>query len=399
LTYLSLFSIRHLPPVLAATILSRLAGRMLSLTLILYALARFGSPTLAGWLIFALIFPGLIISPLAGALLDRLGPSIAIAVDMAASALLLAALVAADRMGLATPITLFVLISLVSLTSPLTTAGIRTLLPSLVPREALDRVNALDTAIHAVVDIIGPGLAGLMAAFIGTQAALAAIAAVYAIAALCMARIRRLSSRRPATASLLHQAIGAIALVAREPTLRGLAIAYSLYQVTWGVLVVVVPVVTARHLAPGQADSVTGFIWAAMGVAGGAGALLAGHFRTTGRERGVMALGMLVTALAAFPVAALGLPGLILALLLGGAVAGPVDVGLLTLRQRRTHPAQLGRVLSVSISLNLAGFPLGSALAGMLIATSLPATLLLAGAASALAALATLAIPRETVSA
>ena len=58
--------------------------------------------------------------------------------------------------------------------------------------------------------------------------------------------------------------------------------------------------------------------------------------------------------------------GLAMGLMLIALAAGPIDVGLLTLRQRRTDPAELGRVLSVSMSLNLAGIPLGSALAGML---------------------------------
>jgi len=67
----------------------------------------------------------------------------------------------------------------------------------------------------------------------------------------------------------------------------------------------------------------------------------------------------------------------------------------LTLRQRRTDPRQLGRVLSISMSLNLAGFPLGSAVAGMLITTSLSATFVLAGVASVIAAVATTTIPDD----
>jgi predicted MFS family arabinose efflux permease len=70
-------------------------------------------------------------------------------------------------------------------------------------------------------------------------------------------------------------------------------------------------------------------------------------------------------------------------------------VGLLTLRQRRTDPAQLGRVLSVSISLNVAGFPIGAALAGMLLTWSLPATFAAACAAATLGALAVGLVPRE----
>ena len=72
--------------------------------------------------------------------------------------------------------------------------------------------------------------------------------------------------------------------------------------------------------------------------------------------------------------------------MLVASVAGPIDVGLLTLRQRRTDPAELGRVLSVSMSLNWAGVPVGSALAGVLLASSVPGTLAVAAVASMLAA-------------
>lgn len=85
LSYLEVLAIADLPALLAATILSRLAGGMLSLAIVLYALTRFASPALAGWLSFAAVAPGLLISPLAGALLDRIGSTRAITVDMAAS--------------------------------------------------------------------------------------------------------------------------------------------------------------------------------------------------------------------------------------------------------------------------------------------------------------------------
>lgn len=101
-----------------------------------------------------------------------------------------------------------------------------------------------------------------------------------------------------------------------------------------------------------------------------------------------MALGMLATGVATWPIAAeFGLVGLVAGLVLAGAVSGPIDVAVLTLRQRRTDPARLGRVISVSISLNIAGFPLGSAIAGLLVTWSLPGTYAVAAMASTLAAL------------
>jgi predicted MFS family arabinose efflux permease len=80
-------------------------------------------------------------------------------------------------------------------------------------------------------------------------------------------------------------------------------------------------------------------------------------------------------------------------MMLVGAAAGPIDVGALTLRQRRTDPAELGRVLAVSMSLNMSGGPLGSALAGVLVTWSLSATFAVAALASALAAAAVVLIP------
>lgn len=69
-----------------------------------------------------------------------------------------------------------------------------------------------------------------------------------------------------------------------------------------------------------------------------------------------------------------------------GLVGSPVDVALLSLRQRKTERTKLGRVLAISMSLNLAGFPLGSVASGPLIATSLALGLAFAAAACAHAA-------------
>jgi hypothetical protein len=137
-------------------------------------------------------------------------------------------------------------------------------------------------------------------------------------------------------------------------------------------------------------------LWAGLGLVGGIAALITGHHSTAGRERKVMALGMLITAVAAWPLGAeFGLVGLAFGLMLFGAAAGPIDVSVLTLRQRRTDPAELGRVLSVSMSLNMAGGPIGSALAGALVIWSLPATFAVAALASALAAGAVALIPGD----
>jgi hypothetical protein len=66
---------------------------MFDLAIILYTLRRFGSPALTCWVAFAAFGPGLIASPFAGALLDRLRAPLAIIVDMLITAGLLLALI------------------------------------------------------------------------------------------------------------------------------------------------------------------------------------------------------------------------------------------------------------------------------------------------------------------
>lgn len=60
-----------------------------------------------------------------------------------------------------------------------------------------------------------------------------------------------------------------------------------------------------------------------------------------------------------------------------------------------TDPAWLGRVLAVSMSLNISGLPIGSALGGVLVVWSMPAAFAAAGLTAALSAVAVYAlIPR-----
>jgi MFS family permease len=381
---------------LLATLLSRLAGRMFALAIVLYALARFDSAILAGWFAFAAVAPGLVISPIAGALIDRVGSAWAITVDMAASAALVAAMALADRIGTTEPWLVLLLTGAYSLTSPLSFAGIRALLPRLVPTEALGRANALDTAMHGVTDVIGPAAAGAIVGFAGPTIALCVIAAIYAAAACSVAGVPRIAGRMPGLGALLTLGWHGLRRVVGQPTLRGLAVSYSLYGVCWGILIVVVPVFAAQRFGGGAGATVAGLLWAGLGLVGGSAALVAGHLHAAGRERRWMAIGMVITAAAVWPISAtFGLAGLAVGLMLIGVAAGPIDVGALTLRQRRTDPAELGRVVSVSMSLNFAGEPLGSVLGGLLVTWSLTGTFATAAVAAILAAGAVVLIPAD----
>jgi predicted MFS family arabinose efflux permease len=181
--------------------------------------------------------------------------------------------------------------------------------------------------------------------------------------------------------------------VVRNATLRGLAMTLVTFNLSWGILSIAVPVLILDRLHQGPAT--VGFVWGAMGAAGLVSALVAGRMSSLGRERQLMFVTILISAagIAVLPFAT-ALPLVLLAIVVFGAANGPFDIGLFTLRQRRTDPAWFGRAFAVSMSINWVGTPVGSALAGTLIGWSLNVALWAAVLASQVAAVFTLtAVP------
>lgn len=389
--YGALLRLPYVRELFAVACLSRLAGRMFSVAIVLYALGRFHSPLLAGWVSFASLAPGLAASPLAGALLDRMGAARAMAVDMAASAALLLLLAAGGFAGLIDAPALLVLVALLSLTAPLGAAGIRVLIPELVPTEARDRANALDTSSFALIDVVGAALGGVVMGFAGPDATMLIIALLPLAASLNLVPLAKRGRTAPPTSrALLGDALAAVGHVGQHRTLRALSLSYALYMAAWGILTVAVPVLVTSAIGAGRAGaSLVGLLWAIAGLAGGASALIAGHWQTHGRERTCIALGALGAAVAIAGVAILhNLPALAIGLAMVGVLSGPVDVAVLTLRQRRAKPQWLGRVMAVSMSLNMCGLPIGAALGGLLVTHSLPLAFAAAAVVAAAGAIA-----------
>jgi hypothetical protein len=72
-TYRDLFRIPGSPRLATSVMLARTATQMILLTLVLFVLRRFHSPSLARITVFLSIAPGVALSPIAPALLDRHG--------------------------------------------------------------------------------------------------------------------------------------------------------------------------------------------------------------------------------------------------------------------------------------------------------------------------------------
>lgn len=343
---------------------------MVTVALVLFVLQRYHSPQLAGVTAFLSIFPGLVVSPLAGALLDRHGRARLLVLDymIAAFAVALIAVLSA-RHSLPAGV-LLAIVGIASLTNPLSNSGARSLFPLMAPPSLWERANALDSSGHVIGQLVGAPLAGALIGLLGPEWALASCGAVFAAAASVMLRLPEPASGVASDGSVLLNAWRGLQYVVRNATLRGLAMTLATFNLSWGILAIAIPVLVLDRLHEGPAT--VGFLWGAMGAAGLLAALIAGRVSIRGQERQVMfgAILLCAAAMAALPFAR-AVPVVVAVLIAVGVANGPFDIALFTLRQRRTDPAWFGRAFAVSMSVNWVGTPIGSALAGPLIAWSL----------------------------
>ena len=384
-TYRDLFRIRSFPRLATGVMLARIANQMLLLTLVLLVLQRFHSPTLAGITVFLSIAPGVALSPVAGALLDRHGRIRLMTLDYLVGFVALALIGVIDISGRLTPIVLLPIVAVTSLTYPLSNSGARSLLPLIVPKHLWDRVNALDSIAYALTSAAGPAVAGVLTAWAGPRLALTVTSATFLLAALLIIPLPEPVLAGPARSVFREALAGLRYVVVNNPALRGIALTTSLLNVGFGIVLVAVPVLVLQQLHGNPA--LVGGLWAAYGLASVVSALIAGRISSEGRERPVMIAADVVSGLALVLLAFAGNAWLVAAaLLLAGLANGPFDVSMFSMRQRRTDPAWYGRAFAVSMGLNWAGQPIGSALSGPLIHIGLTVAFLVAAVLSLLAA-------------
>lgn len=392
--YLELLRVRGFPRLAASLLVGRVAAQMFTVAFVLFVLSRYHSPQLAGLATFLLLAPGLTLSPIAGALLDRYSRTRLITIDYAMAAATVFAFAGLSAAHALSPPLLLGISVVSSLTSPLGAAGARAIFPILVPADLWERANAFDSSASLLSSIIGAPIAGLLVAFAGPERALAVDGVLFAVAGAAIFAVHDPGLRQRG-GRVLEQAWAGLMYVLRNQTLVGLAETFTAFNLSWGILVIAVPVLVLNRLHEGPA--VVGYLWGAVGAAGFVATLFVGRLRTLGRERQLMALALAGVGVAMVPLPVAGSVGVVAVSLILIAIAStPFDISFLTMRQRRTDPAQFGRAFAVSVSLNSIGAPIGSALAGPVIALSLTGALWLGVAFMLLAAaLPLLVIPAE----
>ena len=147
---------------------------------------------------------------------------------------------------------LLAIVAVFGLTQMFSDAGLRSLFPRLVPHELWERANAADSTGYLVAWIVGPPLAATLVSVLGGEAAFLIIAVVFAGAAAVLGGAPDGVTAAVGNSGVVEQAIAGPRYVWRNRSLRGLGLSVSVTNVSWGIGLIIVPVILIDRLSAPQ---------------------------------------------------------------------------------------------------------------------------------------------------
>jgi MFS family permease len=329
-----------------------------------------GSATWAVLVAAGAFLPIGVLSPIGGALADRLPrrPVLVIGnLAAAASAVLLAVGVAA---GHDSPGALVALVTLQGSASALIGPFQQAILPDLVPHAEFLAATSLNSAQFNLGRIAGPALAGATVAAFGYPVAFVANAASFLAVVVALAFVR-LGPPGGQPSGLLAALRSGLTAARREPSCRAAIGTIAVVAFLASPFIALVPVM-AHHLTPGGGSRAVAQTTALLTTAQGAGAVvgalcLAPLAARLGRGRLLAGnLVLLPVVLIAYGAAQNRWQGAALLFAVGLVYIGVLS-GLTTLVQLRAPQAYRGRVLSFFLVALGVAYPIGSLAQGPVI--------------------------------
>ena len=361
-------SVRPLLLLESATLISGVGNGAAMVVLPWLVLERTGSAGSAGLLAAATALPLLISSLFSGTVVDTFGRRrVAIGSDVL-SAVAVAAIPLVDRfIGL----DMAWLVGLAVIGAVFDPAGVtarETMLPAAAGRAdwPLERANGVHEAVWGCAFLVGPGLGGVLIAWVGAVNALWVTAVGFTLAAIMIAMLRLASTERPAPveepAGMWQDTRAGLRFVWRDPLLLSLtAMTAALVSVYLPVEGVLLPVHFETQDQPGR----LGLIVMAMSAGGVTGALGYGVFGLRFRRSLVFRLSLLLTALFILVLATLPpFPVMLASAFVIGVMYGPVGPMVNLAMQTRSPEVMRDRVVGIITSAEYAAGPIGYLLVG-----------------------------------
>jgi MFS family permease len=359
-------------------VIARLPLGMVSLALLLFVRARTGSFSVAGIVVGAFVLGEAVGGPIQGKLLDRGNPISVLALCTAAHAALLIALLVSTRVSRAEVVLAGEALA-AGVALPAFGPSARSLWPTLVAREEVDIVFAVDALTQELTWVAGPLLVVLADRFAGTDAALMLTACIALLGGLLYV------SGPCINLSPGHQVREARARRGfRSDGFTYLLVSVLLLGIGLGALQLALPALAVRIEAAGAAGVFLG-LWALGSMIGGF-CYGARDWTWPGWRRRLGFLGVLCVTLAPFEWvdSVWSVAG---ASVLAGLAIAPIFSCEMTAVHALARPGEEGVVFALYTSSLIVGVGCGTALAGPLASHAglrAPATLACVGVALSL---------------
>ncbi|MDO0928249.1 MFS transporter [Streptomyces sp. TG1A-8] len=350
-----------------AAVVSRFGDALRSSALQLLAVRLSDEPLVIASVTACGYLPWLVFGLLGGALADRVDQRRAMWAVDTLRGLLVAAFALAVALGHASVLLLLALALALTTLQTLFDNAATALLPALVDAEALGAANArLMTGQQLAGGLLaGPFVPVLLA--VGAGVPFAADAVTYLAAAALVASLRTRPPRRaprPAGSTLRAETGAGLRTLWSDRVLRAVRLATLLCNIGMGALIATLVLHVTRWLHGGDtAYAATMTAYAAGSLAGGAVAQRIA--RRAGRARALLLGGTVQTASLLLIGSVRHLGALLAGMALLGAMSVVWNVNQVTLVQRRSPAAMVGRISAAFRTASTSGAPLGALLGGV----------------------------------
>ncbi|MFC5212318.1 MFS transporter [Streptomyces coerulescens] len=319
------------------------------------------------------LLPQVLLSPLAGAFVDRVKRRTALQLADGGGLLVVALLAVLHFTGGLRTWEVYGAVMLLGGAAAFQFPALGAAVPLLVDKSRLQRANSLLASAKSTADVGGPALGGLLVAFSGLGFILVADLVSFALALAAIRVVRMKGDNGPAAEAaggprkkLVAEAVEGMRFLFRFPSLRDLMLAFCCVNLVmvFG-FAAVQPMVLARS---GGETSALASVNTAIGVGGVAGGLLmAAWSGPRNRARGMLLgiIGMCLSAQVAMALAG-EVVGWCAAILVGAALMPMINGTMQAIVQTKVPQEWHGRVFGAVMFLSQISVPLATAVSGPL---------------------------------
>jgi MFS family permease len=369
--------------VFAGTLSSNIGTWMQNVILIALAYDLTGGASFIGVITFAQLGPMLVLSPVGGAIADRVNRRVLMVSIAAVQAVLSLALAVVASQTDPNQAVLVAIVFAIGIGAAINAPAANATLPSLVGRADLQGAVALSSASMNASRVVGPVLGGLVAALGGASLVFVVNAATYGFVILAlMTASADFSAKGRKGESPLRQVAEGLRAARHDRVIGRVLLTIAVYSVFCLVFIYQMPKIAAEQFGlDGWRYTV---LFSTFGLGAFAGAISMGSWLAT-QDRPRMArlaLAGFAVALATFALSStpwIGFP----AVFLSGATYFVLVTALLTTLQLRVTDEVRGRVMGLWMMAWAGLVPVGGLLGGVLIDAVGMTTVLLVGAAVA----------------